>query len=50
MAQDPAVLADIDEAFRLAGVRGMLETLPSHVNEMTAAAVSQFPRDQTTAI
>lgn len=45
-AQNPATLADIDEAFRLAGVRGMLESLPSHVNEMTAAAVSQFPREQ----
>jgi hypothetical protein len=44
--QDPTVLANIDEAFRLAGVRGMLDSLPSHVNEMTAAAVSQFPKEQ----
>jgi hypothetical protein len=45
-AQDPGVLADIDEAFRLAGVRSILETLPSHVGEMTAAAVAQFPKAQ----
>jgi hypothetical protein len=45
-AQDPAVLENIDEAFRLAGVHSILETLPSHVNDMTAAAVAQFPRDQ----
>jgi hypothetical protein len=43
---DPTVLADIDEAFRLSGVRGMLESLPSHINEMTAAAVAQFPKEQ----
>jgi len=45
-AQDPAASADIDEAFRLAGVRLMLDALPSHVNEMTAAAVAQLPREQ----
>jgi hypothetical protein len=45
-AQNPAVAANIDEAFRLAGVRNMLQSLPSHVNEMTAAAVAQLPRDQ----
>jgi len=45
-AQDPTIVADIDESFRLAGVRSMLESLPSHVNEMTSAAVAQFPRDQ----
>lgn len=45
-AQDTGIDADVDEAFRLAGVRGMLESLPSHVNEMTAAAVAQLPRDQ----
>jgi hypothetical protein len=44
--QDPRALADIDEAFALAGVRGILEALPSHVNEMTSAAVAQFPREQ----
>lgn len=45
-AQDPAVAANIDEAFRLAGVRSMLESLPGHVNEMTTAAVAQLPREQ----
>ena len=45
-AQDAAVEAGIDEAFQLAGVRGMLESLPSQVNEMTTAAVSQFPKDR----
>ncbi|HEY3841344.1 MAG TPA: hypothetical protein VGL72_32460 [Bryobacteraceae bacterium] len=45
-AQDPAVIADIDEAFRLAGVRTMLTSLPSHVTQMTSAAVAQFPNDQ----
>jgi len=45
-AQNPATAADIDEAFRLAGVRTMLESLPSHVNEMTTAAVAQLPKDQ----
>ena len=45
-AQDPSVLANIDEAFRLAGVRTMLESLPAHVTEMTSAAVAQFPNDQ----
>ena len=45
-AQDDAAVANIDEAFRLAGVRKMLESLPSHVNEMTAAAVAQFPKDK----
>jgi hypothetical protein len=43
---DPAVFQDIDEAFRLAGVRTILASLPSHVNEMTSAAVAQLPRDQ----
>jgi hypothetical protein len=45
-AQDPATLAGIDEAFQLAGVRTMLESLPSHVNEMTVAAVAQLPKDK----
>jgi hypothetical protein len=45
-AQDPAVLANIDEAFRLAGVRNLLESLPAHVSEMTSAAVAQFPKEQ----
>ena len=45
-AQDPTVLANIDEAFRLVGVRTILESLPSHVNEMTAAAVAQLPKDK----
>jgi hypothetical protein len=45
-AQEPAVAANIDEAFRLAGIRAMLQSLPPHVNEMTLAAVSQFPREQ----
>ncbi len=42
-AQDPATMANIDEAFRLAGVRSLLQSLPSHVNEMTAAAMGQLP-------
>ena len=45
-AQDPATAEAIEEAFRLAGVHTMLESLPSHVNEMTAAAVAQFPKDK----
>lgn len=45
-AEDSAVLADIDEAFRLAGVRATLDSLPIHVQEMTTAAIAQFPRDQ----
>jgi hypothetical protein len=44
-AQDTAS-ANIDEAFRLAGVRTLLSSLPSHVNEMTAAALGQLPSDQ----
>ena len=44
--QDPAVVAGIDEAFRLAGVRAMLEALPAHIQEMTTVAVAQFPREQ----
>jgi len=45
-AQAPSVSAEVEEAFRLAGVRAMLESLPSHANEMTAAAVAQLPREQ----
>ena len=45
-AQDPAAMADIDEAFQLADVRGMLEFLPARISEMTAAAVAQMPNDQ----
>jgi hypothetical protein len=45
-AQDPGIVATVDEAFRLAGVRTMLDSLPSHVDEMTAAALAQMPRDQ----
>ena len=45
-AQDPAVYGNIDEAFRLAGVRNMLESLPAHVSDMTTAAVAQYPREQ----
>ncbi len=46
LAQDPATVANIDEAFRLAGVHALLQSLPSHVNEMTAAAMAQLPADQ----
>ena len=46
LAAPPQDLPDIDEAFRLSGVRARLESLPSHVNEMTAVAISQLPRDQ----
>ena len=43
-AQDPAVLANIDEAFRLAGrAKPYSKSLPSHVTEMTSAAVAQYP-------
>jgi len=45
-AQAPSVMADVEEAFRLAGVRAMLQSLPSHVNEMTAAAMAHLPREQ----
>jgi hypothetical protein len=48
-AQDPEAAANIDQAFRLAGVRGILESLPSHVNNMTAVAVAQLPTDQRRA-
>jgi len=44
-AQDAAI-ASVEEAFRLAGVRRMLESLPAHVNQMTALAVAQLPREQ----
>lgn len=39
------MVANIDEAFQLTDVRAMAEKLPSHVNEITTAAVAQFPRD-----
>jgi hypothetical protein len=45
-SQDPALLAYIDEAFRLAGVHKTLESLPSHVDEMTVVAVAQYPASQ----
>jgi hypothetical protein len=45
-AQDAAAVANVDEAFRLAGVHAMLESLPAHVNEMTVAAVAQLPKDK----
>jgi hypothetical protein len=45
-AQDAATVANIDEAFRLADVHTILESLPSHVNEMTVAAVAQLPKDK----
>ena len=49
-AQDPTVLTNVDEAFRLAGVRSMVDSLPSHINEMTVAAVAQLPTDRRRAL
>ena len=36
----------VDEAFRLAGVRPLLEALPARVGEMTAAVLATFPPDK----